>query len=101
MIVDAGDEGVAALDAVDQAVVAQEVERAVDGDRRGPAAGRRGAVDDLVGAERLVAFEQDFEHLAAQRRQPLRALRAQRLGMRQRVRGAAVVVVAWGMEDGL
>ena len=34
VIVHAGDEGVAALDAVDEAVVAQKIERAIDCDRR-------------------------------------------------------------------
>ena len=38
VIVHAGDEGVAAFDAVHEALLAQEVERAVDGDRRRPAA---------------------------------------------------------------
>jgi hypothetical protein len=101
VIVDAGDEGVAALDAVHEAVVAQEVERAVDGDRRRARAGRGGAVHDLVGAERLVALEQDLQHLAAQRRQPLRAPGAQRLGVGQRVGGAAAMVVARRVKDGL
>ncbi len=78
VIVDAGDEGVAALDAMDEAVLAQKIERTVDRDRRGPCAGGRRAVDDLVGAERLVALEQNLQHLATDRRQPLRALRAQR-----------------------
>ena len=36
VIVHAGDEGVAALDPVDKAVVAQEIERAIDRDRRRP-----------------------------------------------------------------
>ena len=62
--------------------------------------GRR-AVDDLVGAERLVALQQNLQHLATDRRQPLRALGAQRLGVRQRIRGAAVVVVVGRVEDRL
>ena len=41
VIVHAGDEGIAALDAVDEAVVAQKIERAIDRDRcRAPPAGR-------------------------------------------------------------
>ena len=35
VIMHAGDEGVAALDAVDEAVVAQKIERAIDCDRAG------------------------------------------------------------------
>jgi len=49
-----------------------------------------------IGAERLVAREQKLQHVAADRRQPLRALRAQRFGMRQRVGGAALMIVVGG-----
>jgi hypothetical protein len=46
VIMHAGDEGVAALDAVDEAVVAQKIERAVDRDRcRTPMPGE--SLDDL------------------------------------------------------
>ena len=38
VVVDAGDEGVAALDAMHEAVVAEEIKRAINGDRRRPAA---------------------------------------------------------------
>ena len=71
----------------------------VIGAGRAPRGG--GAVHDLVGAERLVAFQQHLQHLAADRRQPLRALRAQRLGVRQRVGGAALVIVVGRVEDRL
>ena len=37
VIVHAGDEGIAALDPMDKAIVAQKFERAIDGYRRGPA----------------------------------------------------------------
>src|SRR5271170_469041 len=57
MIVHAGDEGIAALDAVDEAVVAQEIERAIDRDRRRAGVARQ-VIDDLVGAERLVTGKQ-------------------------------------------
>jgi hypothetical protein len=46
----AGDKCVAALDAMDETVVAQEVERAVYRDRRQPAAMRQ-SLDDFVSAE--------------------------------------------------
>src|SRR2546427_672217 len=57
VIVDAGDERVAALDAVDETVLLQEIERAVDSDRSRSRSGGRGPLDDLVGAERPVARE--------------------------------------------
>ena len=59
------------------------------------------SLDDLVGAERLVAVEQGLQHLPADRRQPLRALGAQRLGMGERIGRAAVVVVIGRREDRL
>src|ERR1700686_619431 len=74
VIVHAGDEGIAALDAVDEAVVAQKIERAVNRNRRRARIARQ-VIDDFVGAERLVTGEQRFEHLSADRRQPLRARR--------------------------
>ena len=58
VIVHAGDEGVAALDAVHETVLAQELERAIGGDRGRARPPRGEPVDDLVGAERLVAGEQ-------------------------------------------
>jgi len=39
------DEGITAFNAVDQALFAQEIERAIDSDRRRPAAARRQMVD--------------------------------------------------------
>src|ERR1700685_704947 len=70
MIVHAGDKGIAALDAMDEAVVAQKFERAIDRDRRRPRVARQ-IVDDFVSAERLVTGEQRFEYLTPDRRQPL------------------------------
>src|SRR5215468_9887821 len=80
VIVDAGDERIAALDAVHEAVLAQELERAVSGDRRQAWSLEREPVDDLVGAQRLVAAQQRGEHLAPDRGEALSALRARRLG---------------------
>src|SRR6185437_14355176 len=99
VIVHAGDEGVAALDAVHEALLAQEVERAVDRDRRRPAAVVGEAVDQVVGAERLVTGEQRLQHRPADRRQALVARLAERLGVRDRVTGAAAVVMTGGRED--
>ena len=55
----AGDEGVAALDAVHEILLAQEIERAVDRDRGRPLRPGPPAIDDLVGAERLMARQQE------------------------------------------
>src|SRR5215831_6415069 len=80
VIVHAGDKGVAAFDAVHEAVLTQELERAVSGDRRQARPLEREPIDDLVGAQRLVAAQERGEHLAPDRGQALAALRAQRLG---------------------
>ena len=98
MILHAGDEGVAAFDAVDQPLLAQEIERAVDGDRRRPRAAQRQPVDQLIGAERLVARQQRLQHAAADRRQAPRTRGADRLGVRDRIAGATLVVVTWRRE---
>jgi hypothetical protein len=101
VVVNASDEGVAALDAMHEAIVAEEIERTVNGDRRRPAATHGRAIHNLIGAERLVALQQNLENLAADRRQPLRALRAQHLGVLQRVSGAALMIVVGGVENWL
>ncbi len=49
----------------------QEIERAIDRDRRRPRPRAGAALDDFVGAERLVAFQKGLEHAAADRGQPL------------------------------
>ena len=93
VIVHAGDECVAALDSVHEALLAQEIERAIDGNRRRPRTPRRQPVDQLIGAKRGMAGEQRLQHAAADRRQPLGARGADRLGMGNGVAGAALVVV--------
>jgi hypothetical protein len=75
VIVHAGDEGVAALDAVHEPVLTQELERPVGGDRGRARPLGREPVDDLIGAERLVAGEQRGQHLAADGGQALAAFR--------------------------
>src|SRR5439155_19812797 len=99
MRVHAGDEGVAALDAVHETVGAQEFEGAIDGDRRRPRAARRDPVHDLVGAERVVACQQRAEHVAADVGEPLAALHAARLGDGHGVAQAALMVVAGRVGD--
>jgi hypothetical protein len=93
VIVDAGDERVAALDAVNKSVLHQEVERAIDRDRRRTRAGFAREFDDLVGAERFVTGEQRLQHLAADRRQSLGTRFAECLCMRQGVCRAAVMIM--------
>src|ERR1700722_5284675 len=66
----AGRIGIAALDLVDEAVLEEEVERAIDGRRRDRfALAPRELVDDRVGAERRRTFGQNGQNLAAQRGQ--------------------------------
>ena len=55
VVVGAGEIGVAALDAVHEAVLHQEVERAIDGDRRRPRHRFGEFVDHLIGPERAMA----------------------------------------------
>ena len=51
VIVHAGDKRIAAFDAVHEALFAQEIERAIDRDRRRSRPARRQPVDQLIGAE--------------------------------------------------
>ena len=65
----AGDIGVLRFDAVGEVVLDQEIERAVDRDRREPlAVGLGEPVDDVIGGGRHVALEQRLQHLPALRR---------------------------------
>src|SRR5665213_2495392 len=73
VILHAGDERVAAFDAVGQALLAQEIERAVDRNRGRARAAHRQPVDQLIGAERGMARQQCLQHAAADRRQALGA----------------------------
>ena len=67
--------GVAALDLVQEAVLEQELERAIDGRRRDRLAFlARQRVEDRVGAERGAAVAENVEH-AASRRGQLQTLR--------------------------
>src|SRR5262249_52271151 len=75
-------------------------QRAIDGDRRRARPLRGHAVHDLVGAQRLVAFGQRFQHLAADWRQALAARRAQTFGMRHGVGRAAAMVMTGFRKDG-
>src|SRR6266404_2110667 len=93
MIMRAGEEGVAALDSVNEAVLHQKIERAVDRDRRRPRHRLGEFVDHLIGAERAVARQQRLQHLAPDWGEFLRPPRADLLSMRHRFRSAAAVIV--------
>ena len=90
VVMDASHESVASLDAVDETVLAQEFERAIDGDR-----GRAGPLPqpahDLVGTERLMARQQSLQDLPPHRGEPLRARGALRFRMRDGGAGATAV----------
>ena len=90
---DAGDERVAAFDAVDQSLLAQEIQRPVNRDRRRGDVVAFQPVNDLVGAEGTMARQQRLEDVAPDRRQPLRPRRAQRFRMRQGIGRATVMIV--------
>ena len=79
MIVHAGTECIAARDAVHQAIGAQKLERAIGGDGCRPRLSGCQPFDDVIGAERLVAAEQERKDFPAKRGQPLTMLPAPRL----------------------
>jgi len=100
VIVDASDESVTALDAMDEIVVPQKIERAIDRDwRRAPAPCH--LLHDLIGAERFVAGEQSFEHVPAHRRQPLRSSDAQLHCVRNGGARTGIVIVVGRRKNGL
>src|SRR5271168_4812698 len=70
VIIHAGDKGVAAFDAMDEPVLAQEIERTIDRDRCRAILVTQ-PLDDLIGAERLVACQQRLQYLTAHRGEPL------------------------------
>ena len=93
VVMRAGEIRVAAFDAVNEAVLHQEIQRAVNRDRRRPRHRFRQFVDHLIGAERAVARQQRLQHLAADRREFPRPALAHLFGVPNRVRGTAVVIV--------
>ena len=84
---DAADEGGEALEAVDEALFAEEIEGAVDGGGGGGAAAFTEAFEEVVGAGGAVAFEDEAEDLAAQAGEAGAALFAQGLGAVEQCRG--------------
>jgi hypothetical protein len=92
MIVHAGNESVAAFDAVNETVVAQKFKRSINCDRRRTRLLLQ-AVNDFIGAKRAMAAQQNLKHLAPHRGESLRARGALRFGMGNRSAGAALMVV--------
>ena len=79
---------------MDEALLHEEVERAVDRDRREPASAfGRDAVGEIIGPDRLVVGMQRLQRLAADRRQAQAALAAEALGTLERVGGVVTVLV--------
>jgi hypothetical protein len=93
VIMHAGDEGVTAFNAMHEPLLAQKVERAINGDRRDARSAHRQPIDQLIGAEWQMACKQRLQHAAAHRREPLIARGANRFGTRDRVAGATAMVV--------
>ena len=98
MIVHASDEGVAAFDAVNKTVVAQKFERSINRDWRRTRLLLQ-AVNDLIGAKRAMAAQQNFKHLAPHRGQSLGARGTLRFGMCDGSAGAALMVVIGSGEN--
>ena len=93
MIVHAGEKCIAAFDAVDEALLTQEVEGAVNRDRRRSSAVHRQTVDQFVGAERSMARQERLQDAPPNGRQPLLASGADRFGMGDRITGAAIMIM--------
>jgi len=79
---DTAGEGVQRGEAVDQSLPLEKLEGPVDRRRRRPAPTLPELFQQRVGADRLVAAPDQFQHLAPQRRQPQAALAAEPLRRR-------------------
>jgi hypothetical protein len=96
----AADEGVARFDAVDQALLDEELERAIDRGRLGAAAVGAQGLQELKGADRGMALPDQFQHPPADIGQPRAALTAQRLRRTQRLGDAMLVIMGDGFHVG-
>ena len=94
----ATDEGIHRSQPVDKALLQQEIERAIDRGRRRPEILGAELVEERVGADRLVARPDEFQHTAAQRREAKVPGGAQFLGRGDRVLDTVLVIV--GMPSG-
>lgn len=97
----AGDEGIPAFDAMNKTIVDEEIEHAIDGDRRGSGAVARQQLDDFIGAESTVLLQHCLQHVTALRGEFLAPGAAHRFGVVQRIRGAKTVIVVGMREHGL
>lgn len=89
----AGEKCVAALDAMNQPVVHQKIQRTIDRDRRRARHGLGQFVDHFIGTERPMTRQQRAKNLPADRREFLTAADTDLLGMRKRILGTASVVM--------
>ena len=92
----AADEGVQAVDAMDEAVAHQKIQGAVDGRRSDAVALGAEGGQNVVGADRPMADPDDFEDAAADGGQAGMGIGADALGAGQGIRDAVTVVVADG-----
>ena len=92
----AGEKRIAAFKAVNKASALQHVEDAIDGDRCEAFALICEALDQIVGANRLVAPRNVAEHLLPKRRPPDPKLQAPRFRAAKRVADADTVIMVAG-----
>ena len=93
MTMHTGNEGITAFDAVHEGLLAKEIERPIDRDRRRPGATQGQTIDQLIGAERLMARQQRLQDPTADRSQALFSSGADRFGVPDSVAHAAFMVV--------
>ena len=95
----AGGKGVQPLYAVRKPLIDQELQRAIG--HRGLVAKALGRqpLQHVIGAERAMIFQQDFQHAPPHRGQPCAVGRAVRLGLRQPF--AAAVMMVMGAKRGI
>jgi hypothetical protein len=89
----AGGKGVQPLDAVRQPVFHQKLQRAVCHRRLVAEPLGRQPSQHVIGPQRAVVLQEDFQHPAAHRRQPRTGRFGHRLGTDQRIRRAMGVVM--------
>jgi len=97
----AGNEGVAALDPVNEGVFTQELERAIDRDGRRTGSARGKPFHNLIGAQRPVAHQERRQNVPPHRGQALASLDAARLRERHGIGRAAGVVMTGVGKDRL
>ncbi len=98
----AADKGVERGDAVHQAVFQEEIQRPVDGGRRGTAAVFLAQhAEDVVGAQRPVALPDQLQHTLAQGSQAQPLLQAELLGLLKRVADTMAMVMRLASQLGM